>query len=68
MAQRPVPSGYYAMTVDELRSFIDGEHPTSVPNLLIEIDGERFPVVKMTRAGHNGAVILRVPPRTPGDR
>lgn len=63
MAQRPIPHGYYAMTVDELRSFIDdGLAPgRGDAQVLVEIDGERFPVIKMVR-GLDTGVVLRAPP------
>jgi hypothetical protein len=62
---RPIPRGYYAMTVKELRDFVtvgawpgEGNAP-----LMVEIDGDRFPVIKIVRGpGSDGAVVLRVPP------
>lgn len=62
---RPVPNGYYEMDVDELNAFINSPPPSGNVHakIMVEIDGQRFPVIKIVRApGHNGAVILRVPP------
>jgi len=62
MAQRPIPSGYYAMTIKDLRGFITGGlHPgrEDAP-IQVEIDGQRFPVIKIVR-GLGDAIVLRVP-------
>jgi len=64
MAQRPIPNGYYAMTAEEFCSFLDAgmaPGPRDVP-IQVEIDGERFPVIKIVRSGLDGAIVLRVPP------
>lgn len=62
MAQRPIPHGYYAMTVEDLDAFINKGLSTGVRDarVLVEIDGERFPVIKIVR-GLGDTVVLRVP-------
>jgi hypothetical protein len=69
MAQRPIPNGYYAMTADEFCSFLDDgavPGPRDVP-ILVEIDGARFPVIKIVRSALDGAIVLRVPPTLGGN-
>jgi len=59
MAQRPIPPGYYAMTVEDLRGFVDDASRGDAP-VQVEIDGQRFPVIKIVR-GLGDSIVLRVP-------
>jgi hypothetical protein len=62
MAERPIPNGYYAMTVDELYSFIRElpEWRRRNATIQVEIDGQCFPVIKIVR-GFGDSIVVRVP-------
>jgi hypothetical protein len=57
--KRPIPRGYYAMTVGMLREFLKGQDDAK--ELRGELgDGQRFPIIKLTCDSDH--LTLRVPP------